>query len=244
MKFINLFENKNIIFLSDDMKDYADQAYELTQKYLSLQFLEGNCSKEIYNDLLLEPQTIFSRKVNHDKYENPHKINLIISAKEPKKIIRFDGSFDSGSMNKIYIYFMTSEQIEKFSDKGIKKDFIDRVRHELVHAIDPINNDSKERKEYDVDEKLKGNKSYKEYIALPWEIKANLSSMAERNIEDMISKNLDYVAIKKEIEHWVPKISHTNYHKEVDYYDDKNFWKQYKEMMEKILKNKLRGTKI
>lgn len=241
MKFINLFENKNIIFLSDDMKEYANKAYELTQKYLSLQFLEGNSAKDIYTDLLLEPQTIFARKVYHEKYENDHKISLEISAKEPKKIIRFDGSFDFGNMNKIFVYFMCPEQIEKFSENGYKKDFIDRVRHELVHALDPINNDSKERKEYDVDEKVKNKQSYKEYISFPWEIKANLSSMAERNVEDLIQKNLGYVEIKKEIEHWVPKVSHTNYHKEMDYYDDKNFWKQYKEMMEKILKNKLRG---
>lgn len=240
MKFRNIFENKNFIYLSEDMKAYAEQAHELVQKYLSLKFLEGESSVEIYHSLLSEPVIIFARKVYHEEFENNHTIKLIIDAKEPKERIRFDGAFDFNNMDKIYVSFMDKKQIDNFSEPSYKKDFIDRVRHELIHAFDPINNDPKERKEYDVDEKVKDKKSYKEYISFPWEVKANLSSMAERNIEDLISKNLDYKTIKSQIENWVPKISHTNYHKEMDYYDDKNFWKLYKEMMKKILEKRLK----
>ena len=240
MKFSKLFENKDIIYLSTDMKEYADQAYNLVQKYLDLQQLEGISFEHLYKNLEIEPVTIFKRRVFHEDFETPHKINMIISSKSEKNIIRFDGEFDFGNMDKIYISIMSPKQMKDFSEPAIKKDFIDRVRHELIHALDPINNDTVTRKQYKVEDKIKSTTNYKDYIALPWEIKANMSSMAERNIEDMIRKSWDYAKIKKEIYGWVPKISHSNYHKEQDYFNDKNFWKGYKEMMEKILEKRLK----
>ena len=77
---------------------------------------------------------------------------------------------------------------------------------------------------------------YKQYISFPWEKKANLSSMAERNINDMmIEKGWSYSKILKEIENWIPKLSHSNYQKELTYFEDKSAWKDYKEFMKKLL---------
>jgi hypothetical protein len=91
------------------------------------------------------------------------------------------------------------------------------------------------------DQIAKGN--YKNYIRLPWEKKANLSAMAERNLENMFSKDWSYLKIKKEIDEWVPKLSHPNYQKELDYFEDKPVWKDYKEFMKKLLDIRLRTTK-
>ncbi len=245
ISFKALFESTNLMILSDDMKDYADQAYELTKKWIDLQRNEGYSFEHILGNLRTEPEQIFKRRVYHDTYENTNKIRFEISGKPERDLIRFDGGFDISKMNKITIYFTSIKQLKNFKDKSIKKDFIDRIRHEITHALDPINNDRTIRKELDVEKKMMDqidNNSYKQYISFPWEKKANLSIMAERNIEDMIEKGWEYTKIKKEIETWIPKLSHSNYQKELDYFDDKEAWNSYKEFMKKLLQNKIRGN--
>jgi hypothetical protein len=102
------------------------------------------------------------------------------------------------------------------------------------------------RKELEVDSKMQDqlkNGDYKTYIRLPWEKKANISSMAERVIEDLISKGLEYTKIKKEIENWIPKPSHANFQKEMDYFENDEDWRDYKEFMKKLLDIRIRSKK-
>lgn len=247
ISFRALFESTNLMTLSDDMKDYANQAYELTSEWLKLQKREGYSPEHILGNLSHDSVDIFKRRISHDVYENSNKIIFTISQKPEKDLIRFDGGFDVGKMNRVTIYFMSPKQIKNFSDKSIKQDFIDRVRHEICHALDPINNDRTIRKELDVDGQMQDqmkSKNYKQYISFPWEKKANLSTMAERNIENMISKGMEYSKILKEIDQWIPKISHSNYQKELDYFDDKDAWKSYKEFMKKLLLDKVRSNNV
>lgn len=245
--FRSLFESTNLIMLSDDMKLYAEEAYQKTKEWLRLQKFEGFTDEVLYKTLQKEPENLFSRKVYHDEYENKHSLTFTISAKPVDTILmRFDGGFDSGNMNKIFLYFTNPKQITNFSDNSMKKDFIKRVYHELIHSIDPINNDSVIRKELDVDGKMikqATTGTYQDYLRLPWEQKANLSTMAEIALEYLIQKNLTYSKIVKEIEDWVPKLSHPDYQKEKDYFEDAKAWKMYKEFMKKLLNVKLKGDK-
>lgn len=243
MRFKELLEATHIIVLSDDMKEYAEEAYLKTKLWLDLQKVEGYSPEHIYKNLEIEDERIFRRKVTHPVYENDNPITLSILARPPKGLIRFEGGFDCGTMDSIFIYFMTPKQIKNFSDKSIKNDFIDRIRHELLHAIDPINNEKVIRKELEVDKRMKDQgrtKDFKTYLNFEWEIRANLSSMAERAIENMFEKKWDYEKIKKEINNWEPKLSHSNYQKELDYFKDENIWKQYKEFLKKLLEIKMR----
>jgi len=244
ISFRTLYESTNLLILSDDMKDYANTAYELTLKWIKLQLTEGYSPEHILGNLKEYPEQIFKRRVFHDTYENKNEIIFEIAGKDEKSLIRFDGSFNISKMNKITINFMSPKQLINFSDKSIKKDFIDRVRHEIVHALDPINNDKTIRKELNVDDKMRDQMEtgdYKKYISFPWEKKANLSIMAERNIEDMIEKKYEYTKMLKEGHDWIPKITHSNYQKELDYFSDKESWKSYKEFMRKLLMNKAKG---
>lgn len=244
ISFRTLFESTNLIMLSDDMKDYAEQAYELTKKWLELQRSEGYSPEHIFGNLKHEDVEIFKRKIHHDTYENKNEIIFTLSSKPEQDVLKFRGGFDVGKMNRIFLYFVSPKQIKDFKETAIKKDFIDKVRHEEIHSVDPINNDKIIRKELDVDGKMQDQqktKNYKEYISFPWEKKANLSTMAERNLENMFQKGMEYSKIVKEIDNWVPKLSHSNYQKEVDYYEDEDAWKTYKEFMKKLLQNKIRS---
>lgn len=245
MTFKSLFESTNIIVISKDMLDYADEAYEKVKDWLRLQKIEGYSSEHIFTNLL-EKEDIFKRKIYHEIYSNPKEIIFTIASKPERALIRFDGGFDSGSMDRVTAYFVSPKQIDSFSSTPIKKDFIDRIRHEILHAIDPINNDKVIRKELEVDSKMQDqlkNGDYKTYIRLPWEKKANISSMAERVIEDLISKGLEYTKIKKEIENWIPKPSHANFQKEMDYFENDEDWRDYKEFMKKLLDIRIRSKK-
>lgn len=239
ISFRTLFESENLIMISDDMKEYAETAYELTKKWIKFQLDEDYSIEHIYENLKHSPVDIYKRKIHHNQYENPNKIIFTISAKNERDLVRFDGGFDVGRMDRIVLYFVSPKQLKNFSDNSIKKDFINRIWHESIHAIDPINNDKVIRKELNVDaqmqDQMKTN-DYKQYISFPWEKKANLSSMAERNINDMmIEKGWSYSKILKEIENWIPKLSHSNYQKELTYFEDKSAWNDYKEFMKKLL---------
>lgn len=242
MRFKELLEATHIIVLSEDMKEYAEDAYQRTKLWLDLQKIEGYSPEHIYQNLQIEEEKILRREITHPVYENDNPITLSILARTPKGLIRFEGGFDCGNMDSVYIYFMSPKQIKNFSDKSIKKDFVDRVRHELLHAIDPINNEKVIRKELDVDNRMKDQgrtRDFKTYLNFEWEIRANLSSMAERAIENMFEKKWDYEKIKKEINNWEPKLSHSNYQKELDYFKDKDIWKQYIEFLKKLLEIKM-----
>lgn len=244
ISFRTLYEATNQIILSDDMKKYAEEAYQKTKDWLKLMKFEGHSTEEIFKHLQNETVNLFKRYIHHDLYENMHKITFTITAKPEQMLVRFDGGFDSGNMDKIILYFVSPKQIANFSEESMKKDFLMRVCHETIHAVDPINNDYVIRKELDVDGKMikqNVNGNYKNYIMLPWEIKANLSTMAEFAVEYLISKNMDYNKIVKEIENWQPKLSHPDFQKEKDYYEDEKSWKQYKTFMKRVLDLKLKG---
>lgn len=244
ISFRTLYETTNQIILSDDMKKYAEEAYQKTKDWLKLMKFEGMSSEDIFKLLQNETINLFKRHIHHDLYENMHKITFTITAKPEQILVRFDGGFDSGNMDKIILYFVSPKQITNFSEESVKKDFLMRVCHETIHAVDPINNDYVIRKELDVDGKMikqNMNGNYKKYIMLPWEIKANLSTMAEFAVDYLISKNMDYNKIVKEIENWQPKLSHPDFQKEKDYYEDEKSWKQYKAFMKRVLDLKLKG---
>lgn len=248
ISFRTLHESQKLIVLSDDMKKYAEDAYEKTKMWLRLQRIEGLSTNQIYDSLLKEPVLLFQRKINHEEHKNPKSMRFFISSKTKKSDeLRFDGGFDSGSLDKISVYFTSNKLIDSFEEEHIKKDFIKRVYHEMIHGIDPINNDPQIRKELEVDSKMQDlNKhgiKYHEYLMLPWELKANLSTMAEVALEYLFSKRLSYVEILKEIENWVPKISHPDFEKEKEYYKERKHWNQYKEFMKKLLIKKLKEIK-
>jgi len=243
-----MHESEKLIVLSDDMKKYAEDAYEKSKAWLRLQRLEGISTNEIYDTLLKEPTLLFQRKLVHEEYKNPKSMRFFISSKTKKSDeIRFDGGFDSGSLDKITVYFTSNKLIDSFEEPQIKKDFIKRIYHEMIHGVDPINNDPGIRKELDVDSRMqdlnKNGIKYHEYLMLPWELKANLSTMAEIALEYMFSKKLSYVEILKDIENWLPKISHPDFEKEKEYYKEKKHWSQYKEFMKKLLAKKLKEIK-
>jgi hypothetical protein len=104
------------------MLDYADEAYEKVKDWLRLQRIEGYSSEHIFTNLL-EKEDIFKRKIYHEIYSNPKEIIFTIAAKPERALIRFDGGFDSGSMDRVTVYFVSPKQIDSFSSTPIKKRF-------------------------------------------------------------------------------------------------------------------------
>ena len=81
ISFRTLYEATNQIILSDDMKKYAEEAYQKTKDWLKLMKFEGYSTEDIFKHLQNETVNLFKRNIHHDLYENMHKITFTITAK-------------------------------------------------------------------------------------------------------------------------------------------------------------------